>query len=425
MNVKSLTLFLITLGAIMFLGGCSEDNESSVLDKSVWIHQFKPEENIIDAAGAALCFGKKQVEYYAIDTDFKILRLIEVFDYHLQDSHIVIGNQTYKLTEHTLMFSNKMFYLTDKRIEDMVQHESTNSQKDFQWDAIIDDRSSNNDIFIGNQYLGVQGWSTLTTAPYIYVGAAFPQSSFTASFDKEVAGKKHAVDLSFNFPNPYLTTLEKVNGSEYLQKVKDALQSDEYKSYSSYKRPHIVRFAELNRLSDIENVFDANPSFGKTIEKICNQEFDTRKTKSICLGEFIFKGFTISMDIPKNGLFFEKPSSAENLVYIRSLTYGVSAYCIVASESSYKDVLAAFKNSIWESSQNPQGVLHNAQVIFLITTDISQDAVIKESFEDLISFLKNPFQNGKIYGYPMYCLGNYIKDNSTFKKQPDHCFYTK
>lgn len=107
---------------------------------------------------------------------------------------MVISNQTYKLTEHTLMFSNKMFYLTDKRIEDMVLHESTNSQKDLQWDAIIDDRS---------------------------------------------------------------------------------------------------------------------------------------------------------------------------------LTYGVSAYCIVVSESSYRDALAAFKNSFWESFQNSQGVLHNAQVISLITTDIS------------------------------------------------------
>lgn len=123
MNVKTTTLILVTLLGILFLGGCSEKQEPSFLDNSVWIRQFKQEEAITDAAGAALCFGKKQVEYYAIDSDFKILRLIDVFDYHLQDEGVVIGNQAYKLTEHTLMFDHRMFYRTDKHIEDMVWHE--------------------------------------------------------------------------------------------------------------------------------------------------------------------------------------------------------------------------------------------------------------------------------------------------------------
>lgn len=94
----------------------------------------------------------------------------------------------------------------------------TLSTNKLQWDVIVDNSTPNNDIFIGNQYLGIQGWSHLATPPYIYVGAVFPSSSFARSFDKEIAGKKNLIDLSFNFSNPYLTRMEKGSGSEYLQK---------------------------------------------------------------------------------------------------------------------------------------------------------------------------------------------------------------
>ena len=67
------------------------------------------------------CFGKKQVEYFAIDSNGKVLRLLDSFDYHLKnDQIIVIGKKEYMITDHTLMFSNKMFYRTDKRFDEMV-----------------------------------------------------------------------------------------------------------------------------------------------------------------------------------------------------------------------------------------------------------------------------------------------------------------
>lgn len=283
-----------------------------------------------------------------------------------------------------------------------------------QWDVIVDNSTPNNDIFIGNQYLGVQGWSHLATPPYIYVGAVFPSSSFARSFDKEIAGKKNPIDLSFNFPNPYLTRMEKGNGSEYLQKMKEAINSDEYTSYSSRKRPHIVRFLALKNLSEVENLFHKNPSFGKVLAKIGSQEFSLRKVKSICLGEIIFKGFTVSMDTPLHGIFVDEYKSTDSLVYIKSLTYGVSAYCVIISEYSYNDVLAALKQSFIESSSTPQGVLYNSQIISLITKDVNQESEIKGTFQDLDIFLHNPFQHGESYGYPIYCLGYYEKGNGIF-----------
>lgn len=51
----------------------------------------------------------------------KVLRLLDSFDYHLKnDQIIVIGKKEYMITDHTLMFSNKMFYRTDKRFDEMV-----------------------------------------------------------------------------------------------------------------------------------------------------------------------------------------------------------------------------------------------------------------------------------------------------------------
>ena len=279
---------------------------------------------------------------------------------------------------------------------------------------IVDNSTPNNDIFIGNQYLGIQGWSHLATPPYIYVGAVFPSSSFARSFDKEITGKKNPIDLSFNFPNPYLTRMEKGSGSEYLQKMKEAIHSDDYTNYSSCKRPHIVRFTALKNLSEVENLFHNNPSFGKVLTKICSQEFSLHNVKSICFGEIIFKGFTVSMDTPLHGIFVDGYNSTDSLVYIKSLTYGVSAYCVIISKYSYNDVLAALKQSFIESSNTPQGVLHDSQIIALITKNVNQEAEIKETFQDLDIFLNNPFQHGETYGYPIYCLGYYEKGNGVF-----------
>ena len=76
-----------------------------------------------------------------------------------------------------------------------------------------------------------------------------------------------------------------------------------------------------------------------------------KNIKSLCISEVIFKGFTISMDVPSDGLFIAPPSSLEELVYIRTLTYGVTAYFVIASNNSYQNVLEAFKNSFMDESQ--------------------------------------------------------------------------
>lgn len=148
-----------------------------------------------------------------------------------------------------------------------------------------------------------------------------------------------------------------VKGSEYLQKIKEALKSKEFQSYTSPQRPYIIKFAELKSLSNIENCFPYNKEFGNALKKIAQQEFNMKNIKSLCISEVIFKGFTISMDVPSDGLFIAPPSSLEELVYIRTLTYGVTAYFVIASNNSYQNVLEAFKNSFMDEYYNPNGTI--------------------------------------------------------------------
>lgn len=319
-----------------------------------------------------------------------------------------------------LLACEKSEPFSKKNNETIFPDSGDTTSKDFSptWDKIIDHELSITDgIFIGNRYLGVQNWLPVSNPPYLYLGATFPKDAFATSFDKEVTENKHPIDLIFNFPIPYIDRMDSPKGTEYLKKIKDAIRSDEYKSYTRGYQPYKVKLANVKSLSNIECFFPDNKDFGKTLRKIASQEFQTKSIKSLSIGEIIFKGFTVSMDIPSKGLFINTPSDLNNLVYIRSLTYGVTAYYIIASDHSYQDVLTAFKTSFIDAYASPKGILNKSQIILLTISDINQEADIKATFDDLKKFVENPFFNVHSYGYPILCKGYYAKDNSLFEKE--------
>ena len=183
-------------------------------------------------------------------------------------------------------------------------------------------------------------------------------------------------------------------------------------AYRLPTRPYQVKFAELKDPENLDSCFVDNKDFVDTLKRIVKQELD----KSLCVGKVLFKTFTVSMETPSNGLFVEEPSDIENLVYLRTLTYGASAYFIIGSNNTYEEVLAAFKNSFMNDYHNPEGVLNTSQIILLTVSDMNQEAQVKATFDDLTSFLKDPFMNRNTYGYPICCKGFYAKDNSLFVK---------
>lgn len=154
-----------------------------------------------------------------------------------------------------------------------------------------------------------------------------------------------------------------------------------------------------------------------TIE-VGKQNLDLKDIESLCVGKVVYKNFTVSMDTPENGLFIETPSNLNELVFVRSLTYGTSAYFLIASRFNYQEVLSALKGPYLEEKQREE-VLKESQIILLTVTDIRQTANISKSFNELQNYLNNPFTNEPTfaYGYPIFCQGQYAKDNSLYTKR--------
>lgn len=114
---------IIVLSIISLLFSCDKDNnDSQSLIGTVWIHQYTPEDNIIDGAAAALYFGKEKVEYYALDENLKVLRLIKSLNYQIKGQVIVIGIKESRLSDNSLYFNNLIYYRSDKKITDMLIH---------------------------------------------------------------------------------------------------------------------------------------------------------------------------------------------------------------------------------------------------------------------------------------------------------------
>lgn len=294
--------------------------------------------------------------------------------------------------------------------------DSTHNNFSPKWISLIDDSKDNGELDISSKYVGIQGWSSMANPPFIYVGATFPKNSFNTSFDQEVTDKKNPVYLTFDFNNPYTTNMETATYNGYLKKIKEAIKSEEFSNYSFPTRPYQVKLAELQNLENLDSCFADNKDFGKTFKRIVKQEFNMDKVKSLCIGKVVFKSFTVSMETPTDGLFMKEPSDIENLVYVRTLTYGTSAYFVIGSNKNYQEVLAAFKDSFMNDLHNQEGALNKSQIILLTISDINQEAEVKATFNDLNSYLKNPFMSGNTYGYPIYCKGLYAKDNSLFIK---------
>lgn len=122
-NLLKASSIVFVLSIISLLFSCDKDNnDSQSLIGTVWIHQYTPEDNIIDGAAAALYFGKEKVEYYALDENLKVLRLIKSFNYQIRGQIIVIGIKESTLSDNSLYFNNLIYYRSDKKITDMLIH---------------------------------------------------------------------------------------------------------------------------------------------------------------------------------------------------------------------------------------------------------------------------------------------------------------
>lgn len=207
---------------------------------------------------------------------------------------------------------------------------------------------------------------------------------------------------------------------DYYKGLKSFLKSEEYKEcVSKNHSPFAYGLAEINSLDDLPKFFPENKSFGEAMKGVAEDRIDLSTVKSLLFGKIIFKSFTVDMDAPVKGLFVDTAAInfADEPIYIRSLTYGSLAYFVVASDLPYKDVLDVFMHSnVVDSHKDPKGALHNSQIVLLTAGDGSNTtwANVDDTFESLEEYLKHPF--GSWYGFPIYCIGAYVKDNKSFRR---------
>lgn len=114
---------IFVMSIINLFSSCHKDNDDlQSMTGTVWIHQFTPEDHIVDGSAAALYFGKERVEYYALDANLKVLRLINSLDYQVKEQTIVIGIKEGTLNDNTLYFDGVIYYRTSKNITDILTH---------------------------------------------------------------------------------------------------------------------------------------------------------------------------------------------------------------------------------------------------------------------------------------------------------------
>lgn len=117
---RSSLALVICLILILFPSCDNDKDDLQSMIGTVWIHQHTPDDNIIDGAAAALYFGKEKVEYYALDANLKVLRLIKSLDYQVKERTIVIGIKEGTLNENTLHFNGVIYYRSNRNITDIL-----------------------------------------------------------------------------------------------------------------------------------------------------------------------------------------------------------------------------------------------------------------------------------------------------------------
>lgn len=119
---RSRLVLVICLFLTLF-PSCDKDNDDlQSMIGTVWIHQYTPDDHIIDGAAAALYFSKEKVEYYALNANLKVLRLIKSLDYQVKERTIVIGIKEGTLNDNTLHFNGVIYYRSNKNITDILTH---------------------------------------------------------------------------------------------------------------------------------------------------------------------------------------------------------------------------------------------------------------------------------------------------------------
>ena len=174
----------------------------------------------------------------------------------------------------------------------------------------------------------------------------------------------------------------------------------------------MYRLANIISVENLSKIFPDNGKLVKTLEDIVKQKVNVKQFQNWIVGEVVFKGFSVTMDAPgQKGLFENSNIQTKGLVYIRSMTYGATAYFIMGSNLPYDEVKTLLSTP--SIVDNAKEKLSESAIILISNSSVDQNATLSTSFEALNTFIESPYTKGS-YGYPIYCTGCYLDDNRYF-----------
>jgi hypothetical protein len=260
----------------------------------------------------------------------------------------------------------------------------------------------------------------------IYIGAAYPKSTFGDSFDKELNYPRNPIDLSFNFPDPYLATITAETGSMGYKKVlKGMVKSDEYKKFvkGKSKKSYIFDCTEFYSYTDIEKAFSANAGVGKFFSGEVKKNSTLKEINGRLFARIISTNFDVEMDLPAKGLFKDKSYNigAENPVYVKEISYGKLAVIAIESKYTYSQIKEAVEASVGfkifggnsNYNKEAQKILSESAVTIYAKSNDSNEYKFGTSFEHLLDAVNITYSEDS-YGLPVFCQGRYTKDGSVF-----------
>ncbi|WP_321518631.1 thiol-activated cytolysin family protein [uncultured Bacteroides sp.] len=266
----------------------------------------------------------------------------------------------------------------------------------------------------------------------VYVGAAYPKSSFPYKFDKEITTERNPIDIVFDFRDPFIDQITRETGSiGYKLSLKSAINSNEYQKQVVGDKPSLeYYFTQYYSYTDLEKAFSGNASLGSIFSTKVSSSSKKINIQSRTLAKLVSINFSVYMDTPPASKgFFKDPatnkkdnfSDVDLPVYIRSLTYGKVVYVAIESEYSYSEVKQALEAAIKykfvsaniSMDQQVTKIFSKSSTTIFAISDNSSQSFFMDGLANLSSlFTVNYTSTG--YGYPIYMQGRYVYDNSSY-----------
>ena len=292
------------------------------------------------------------------------------------------------------------------------------------WDYLVENGISlEHQMFIGTRYLGIEDYNgSLATPPSdaLYVGAVFTKTNFGKDFEDEVSGAKNVVSVMASFGQTIAGLNTEFVPSQFNYKglIKDILASEEWvKFVGTSHSPAVYGICNLRSMSNLGYLFPDNPEFAEGMAESIRLRSSIKTPKSLLFGKIEMQGMRIAMELPKEGLFVTPPADKEELVYVKSLTYGATAYFVVVSDRTYDEVMGCFKGlhgSLLDTFKGEGGLLRGSEIYVFITDSTSENAIVATDVDALLDFMTSPFTLQK-FGYPLYVDDRSANDDSHLK----------